>query len=135
MISETLQQHWALVIASVLAVAIALFVVVRLLQDSRQGRLKRALRSVRDREKALRKATRDADKAASKLSSLSARGDAVPPRKLIAAKDALGAAQETERLLRDQVLVVRNNARTIILEDYPPKRHDVMLSRYLGESR
>ena len=132
---EVLKQNWALAAASVLALGIALFVIFRMLQDSRQGRLARALRDVRDRERALRKASRDADKAAARLSSLSTRGDTVAPKKLVGAKDALAAAQETERLLRDQVLVVRNTARTIILEDYPPKRHEALLKKYLGESR
>jgi uncharacterized membrane protein YccC len=135
MVAEVLQKNWALAVAIVLGVAIALFVAVRVLQDSRQGRLNRALRDLRDRERALRKASKAADKAAARLSNLSTRGDTVPPRKLVGAKDALAAAQETERLLRDQVLVVRNTARTIILEDFPPRRQDALLTRYLGESR
>ena len=65
---------------------------------------------------------------------MASRGDKVPPNKLLAAKDALAEARETERLLKDQVLVLRNNARTIILQDYPPARHGAMLRRYLGES-
>jgi hypothetical protein len=132
---DLFRQHWALAVASVLGVAIVLFIVVRLRQDSRQGRLNGALRAVRDRENALRRATRDVEKATSALARLTARGDTVPPAKLLAAKDALAAAQETEGLLQEQVLVVRNTARTIILDEYPPKRHDALLARYLGESR
>ena len=59
----------------------------------------------------------------------------VPPNKLLAAKDQLAEARETEALLKDQVLVLRNNARTIILQDYPPAKHEVMCRKYLGESR
>lgn len=131
---EDVQQNWALVVASVLGVAILLFLLSRVLQDSRRGRLARALRHLRDRERALRKATKSADKAAQQFSRMSARGDSVAPAKALAAKDALAATQETERLLRDQVLVVRNNARTIILEEFPPKRHPKLLRKYLGES-
>ena len=131
---EDVQQNWALVIASVLALAIVLFLFWRTLQDSRRGRLARALRHLRDRERALRKATTSADKAAQQFSRLSAKGDSVPPAKVLAAKDALAATQETERLLRDQVLVVRNTARTIILDEFPPKRHVSLLRKYLGEN-
>lgn len=131
---EVVQQNWALVIASVLGLAILLFVLSRVLQDSRRGRLAQALRHVRDRERALRKATKSADKAAQQFARLSAKGDSVPPAKVLASKDAIAATQETERLLRSQVLVVRNNARTIILEEFPPKRHASLLRKHLGET-
>jgi hypothetical protein len=54
---------------------------------------------------------------------------------VLEARDALQAADETVKLLSDQLLVVRNDTRTVILEDYPPKRHAAMLKRCLGESR
>jgi hypothetical protein len=48
-----LQQYWALLAASVLILGITMFVVFRLLQDSRRGRLAKALEHLREREKAL----------------------------------------------------------------------------------
>jgi hypothetical protein len=135
MTAELLQQHWALVIGSVLALAIALFVLLRVLGQSRRGRFAKALGDLRERERALGKASDAADKAAARLSRLSAKGDSIAPNKLLAAKDALVGAQEEEKLLREQVLVVRNNARTIILDEFPPKRHESLLRRHLGETR
>lgn len=132
---DYLQQNWALLAASVIGLAIILFLIARVLQDSRRGRLAEALRHLQDREKALKKARRDVDKAGSRLEKLQAKGDSVPPNRLLAAKDALAADEETARLLDEQVQVVRNNARTMILEDYPPKRHAAMLKRLLGEAR
>lgn len=134
MTAEFLKPYWALAIASVLSVAILLFVVFRVLQDSRRGRLSRALSHLRQREKALARASSEADKAAARYSRLSARGDAIAPNKVLAAKEALVAAQETERLLKDQVLVVRNTARALILDEYPPARHAAILKKHLGES-
>jgi hypothetical protein len=133
--ATTLQQYWALIAASVLIFAIALFVVYRLVEDSRRGRLASALNHLRERERALAKASKTLARAQSGLEKLQRRGDSVPPGKVLEAKDALQAADETVRLLNDQVLVVRNDARTVILEDYPPKRHAAMLKRCLGESK
>ena len=134
MIIETLQRHWALAAACVVGLAVALFVIFRAAQDSRRGRLAAALGRLREREAALGKASKIVEKASKRLETLEKNIDRVPPNKLLGGKDALQAAQETEALLRDQVLVVRNEARTIILEDYPPARHAAMRRKYLGES-
>ena len=135
MTRDFVQQNWALVAASVLIVAIALFIVFRLLQDSRRGRLAAALNHLRERERALDAATRGVSKAGARLEKLQAKGDSVPPGQVLAAKDALAEATETERLLNEQVLVVRNQARMVILEDYPTKDHDAMRRKYLRETK
>ena len=132
---QAIPQYWALIVASILGLAIALFVVFRLFQDSRRGRLASALNELHERERALQSALKDVSKSLSKCEKLAASGDKVPPNKLLAAKDALAEARETEALLQDQVLVLRNNARTIILQDYPPTRHDAMRRKHLGETR
>ena len=130
-----LEKYWALVIASILGLGIVLFVLYRTFLDSRRGRLVTDVGHLRQREQALRQASGKADKAAAKYARLSAKGDSIAPNKVLAAKDALVGAQETERLLKEQVLVVRNKARTIILEEYPPASQPAMLKKHLGESR
>jgi hypothetical protein len=129
-----LQQYWALVAASVLILAVVLFVLFRLLQDSRRGRLAKALQHLREREGAQKVAGKAVHKAREKLQKLQARGDSVPPAQLTAARDAVLEAEETLRLLDEQVLVVRHNARTVIVEDYPPNQHAAMRRKYLGET-
>lgn len=132
---QVFPQYWAPIIAAVIGLAVALFIVFRLLQDSRRGQLARSLSALREREQALQKASRNVSKCLSKCEKMAAESDNVPPGKLLAAKDALAEARETEALLRDQVLVLRNNARTIILQDYPPSKHEFLCRKYLGESR
>ena len=132
---EIVQKYWALIAASIVFWAIVLQLAFRGLRNSRRGRLSRALEHMRDREKALRDASGKADKAAARYAKISTKGDSVPPNKVLAAKDALVAAQETERLLKDQVQVVRNDARKIIVEEYPPARHEAMLRKYFADSR
>lgn len=131
---QVFPQYWALIIASFLGLAIAMFVAFRLIQDSRRGQLASALHELREREQALQSASKTVSKSLLKCEKLAAKGDKVPPNKMLAAKDALAEARETEALLKDQVLVLRNNARTIILQDYPPNRHEAMCRKYLGES-
>lgn len=126
--------YWALIIASLLGLAVFLFVLFRLLQDSRHGQLSSALRELREREEALQNASKITAKSLLKYEKLAAGGDKVPPNRYLAAKDALAEARDTESLLKDQVLVLRNNARTIILQDYPPAKHAAMCRKYLGES-
>jgi len=135
MTRDFVQQNWALVAASVIIVAIVLFILYRQLQDSRRGRLAAALGHLRERERALEAVTRSVNKAGNRLQKLQAKGDSVPPGQVDAAKDALTEARETERLLNEQVQVVRNTARMVILEDYPTKDHDAMRRKYLRETK
>lgn len=132
---QVFPQYWALIVASILGLAIALFVVFRLFQDSRRGQLASALNELREREQALHSTSKSVSKLLAKFEKMAASGDKVPPNKLLAAKDALAEARETEALLQDQVLVLRNNARNIILQDYPPTQHEAMCRKYLGEAR
>jgi hypothetical protein len=132
---DTLQQNWALLIASVLGLGIVLFVLFRASQDSRRGRLGSALTYLRDRERAAQKAAKALDKAGSRIERLSVRSESVPPKQADAARDALAEAQELQKLIDDQLLIARNNVRLLIVEEYPPKRHDAMRSKYLGESK
>jgi hypothetical protein len=132
---DYLQQNWALLIASVLGLGIVLFVLLRASQDSRRGRLGSALTYLRDRERAAQKAAKALDKAGSRIERLRARSESVPPKLADAARDALTEAQELQKLIDDQLLIARNNVRLLIVEEYPPKRHDAMRSKYLGESK
>jgi len=130
---EYLTKYWALLIASVLGLAVLLFVVFRVYQDSSRGRLQAAFDHLRERQKAAQAASKAVDKAVAKLDRLQGKPDSIAPRQVEAAREALGEAREVQKLVDDQVLVVKNNVRIVIVEDYPPKRHEAMLSRYLDE--
>jgi hypothetical protein len=132
---EYLQQNWALVIASVLGLGIVLFVLFRASQDSRRGRLGSALTYMRERERAAQAAAKAVAKATTRIERLRAKADSVAPKQADEARDALVEAQELEKLIDDQLLIARNNVRMLILEEFPPKRHEAMRSKYLGESK
>ena len=130
---EYLTRNWALVMASVLSAAALLFALFRVFHDSARGRLNAAVNELRDREKAARAAAKAVDKAVGKLDRLRAQADSVIPRQAEEAREALEEAQEMQKLLDDQVLVVRNNVRLLILEEFPVKRHEAMRCKYLAE--
>ena len=132
---DYLQQNWALIIASVLGLGIVLFVLFRASQDSRRGRLGSALTYMHDRERAARKSVKALEEATHKIERLRARSESVPPKQADAARDALLEAQELQKLIDDQLLIARNKVRVLITEEYPPKRHEAMRSKYLGESK
>ena len=125
-------QYWALLIASVLGTALALFVLFRLYRDSARGRLQSLAHSLRDREDAARRAARSVNKAAEKLERMRKRADAVKPRHAEEAAGALQDARALAKIASDQVLVARNLLRKHIFEEYPPKRHAALRTRYLG---
>jgi len=133
MTPEYLTQNWALVIASILGTAVLLFVLLRAFQDSARGRLQANVRQLRNRERDALAVARAVDKAAAKLERLRARADAVKPRLADEAREALEEARELQKIIDGQVLVARNNVRTLILEEYPPKRHEAMRKKYLAE--
>lgn len=128
-----MQQYWALLVAGVIAAAVLVFIGVRLLQDSSRGRLAAEVGKLRKQEKAARKAFRAAAKARRKLEKLGARADSVKPRIVEEARGKLADAEALLKIADDQVLVARNLVRQIIVEEYPPKRHEAMRRRLIPE--
>ena len=126
-----LEQHWALVSASIVATAVLIFASWRVWQDSPRGRLGAARRRLRGKRTEARKQLKALQKLSSRLDGLEAKAGSVQPRRL---REAAEAVQDAEALLKiagDQVLIAENHVRKIIVEEFPPKRHDRMRSRYL----
>ena len=67
----------------------------------------------------------------SRLEGLEARAGSVQPRRLREAAEAVQDAEALLKIARDQVLIAENHVRKIIVEEFPPKRHDRMRSKYL----
>ncbi len=130
-----LQQHWALVGASILGTAVLLFVLWRAWLDSPRGRLAAARRHLQAAVGTARKRQRKVQSLASRLDRLEASSDSVKPVRL---RETAEAAQDAEALLKiatDQVLIAENRVRKIIVEEFPPKRHERMRDRYLPGER
>ena len=125
--------HWALLSASVLGLAVVMFVVWRIWLDSARGQLRGALRTLRQTERDVTRLELNVRKSAATLARLQAKAESVKPSRL---QEAAGTAQDAEALLKiaaDQILIAENHVRRIIVEEFPPKRHETMRSKYLRE--
>jgi len=131
MLLDLATRNWALVIASVLGTAILLFVLFRLYTDSPRGRLRRRVHTLRAQQAAAGKARRQLGKAQRRLARLQGRAASVRPRLVSAADEAVQDAQMLLKIADDQVLIAIRLVREVILEEFPPNRHDVLRNRYL----
>jgi hypothetical protein len=132
---DFLQQHWALLIASIVGTAVLLFAGWRAWLDSPRGRLRTARRHLRDKRVAALRQHKALQRLSSTLDRLERRADSVTPRRL---REAAEAVQDAEALLKiagDQVLVAENHVRKIIVDEFPPRHHERMRSRYLPGDR
>lgn len=132
---EYLQQYWALVGASVVGTAVLLFVLWRAWQDSPRGRLAVARRSLHKARREARKRAWKAQSLATRLGELEAMSESVRPIRLQEAAEAVQDAEALLKIAADQVLIAENHVRKIIVEQFPPKRHERMRSRYLPDER
>jgi hypothetical protein len=124
-------RHWALVVASVLAVAILLFVLQRLYTDSASGRLYKLVAELNARKRKARRAGHKVDAAVGRLAHLQARAATTSPRVLSAADEALQDARMLKKVADDLVLVGQRKLRDLIIEEFPPNRQDGLRSKYL----
>lgn len=128
---EFVIRNWSLVIGSVLGTAVALFLAHRAFSDSARGQLRSHRRMLTRRYRAADRADATVAKAAKRLEKLQSKLASVKPRHLQEAAEALEDARSLLKIAHDQVLIAENQVRKLIVEEYPPKRHDAMRSRYL----
>ena len=130
-----LQQHWALVGASVLGTAVLLFVLWRAWLDSPRGRLAVARRRLHAALGTARKRQKAVKSLATTLDRLEAKSESVKPVRLQEAAEAVQDAEALLKVATDQVLIAENHVRKIIVEEFPPKRHERLRNRYLPGER
>ena len=132
---SSLEQHWALLVASIVGLAVLLFVAWRAWLDSPRGRLRVARRSLRDKRLAARRQEKTVRTLSARLDSLETKAGSVPPRRLREAAEAVEDAEALLKIAGDQVLIAENHVRKIIVEEFPPKHHERMRGRYLPGER
>jgi len=132
---DFLQQHWALLIASIVGTAVLLFAGWRAWLDSPRGRLRTARRRLRDKRVAALRQRKALQRLSSTLDRLERRADSVTPRRLREAAEAVRDAEALLKIAGDQVLVAENHVRKIIVDEFPPRHHERMRSRYLPGDR
>jgi len=128
---DYLQQNWALLAASVIGVAVLLFALWRAWRDSARGRLGAELARLAQKRAHASRLQRRVRTARTRLEHLQGRAEHVQPRRLQEAAEALQDAEALARIAADQVLIAENHVRKIIVEEFPPKRHEALRARYL----
>lgn len=130
---EFATRHWALLSASVLGWAVVMFVLWRIWLDSVRGQFRSALQRLREAEQEVTRQQLAVRKSAATLARLQAKSESVKPSRL---QEVTGTMQDAEALLKiatDQVLIAQNHVRRIIVEEYPPKKHEKMRNKYLRQ--
>lgn len=133
--TETLTSHWALIAAAVPAL-MALTLVLRIIvKRTASGQLRAVLKKHREAQKALDVARKLSGKTAARAEKLAAKSRNVPPRTLQEARDTADDARSLEKIAHDRVLVTANHVRRVIVEEFPPLKHEELRSKYLpGEN-
>ncbi len=97
------------------------------------GRLHRQRRELRHRLYGLRQAEKAAEKAKHTHAKLKSRAQQVKPKQL---REAEENAADLKTLLghaKEDVMVAENHVRRILLDEYPPAKHQRLLKKYLPE--
>ena len=131
MTMQLITQNWALVAASVLSLAISLFVLYRLHEASPRWRRSAHVAVLRNHKSDGTKSESRLAKASEQLSALRSKADTIKPRLLSEAEEAVQDAQSLQKIAGDQVLRAQKRVREVILEEFPRTRHDGLRSKYL----
>ena len=130
-----LEQYWAPVVGSIVGSAALMFAAWRAWRDSPRGRLAAARRRLRTAWLAVGRRQKALHQASTRLAGLERKAESVRPRRLEETAEAVQDARALLKIAGDQVLVAENHVRKIIIEEFPPKRHERMRSRYLPRER
>lgn len=128
---DFLQQHWALLVAAIIATAVVLFAGWRAWLDSARGRLHKAGRRLRAKEVAAGRQRKRLAQISMRLERLQRKAESVKPVRLREAIEAVQDAQALVTIAADQVLIAENHVRKIIVEEFPPRDHERMRGKYL----
>lgn len=131
--AEFFSSNWALLLAAVPALIVAISVSRQVAARSGPGQLRGMLANHRSAIKVLDNARQQRGKAERRVEKLAARVDQVKPRILDEAQAMVRDAQALEKIAADKVLVTTNHVRRVIHEEFPPSRHDELRARYLPD--
>ncbi len=132
---DFLRQNWALVVAAALLLIIGVITIAVLYRRSATGQLSRTAKRAREARNKLSTAQRAVAAVEKRVTRLQEKAASTKPRLLQEAKGALQDAKALQKIAGDQVLVADNHLRKVILEEYPPARHDALRQKYLPDDK
>ena len=128
---ELIAKNWALVAASVLAIAIFLFVLLRLYEESAPGRLATEADELRKLQRELARTERHLSDSEQRMEALRERSDTVKPRTLSEAEEAVQDARAMHKIIGDKILRAKKRVGDVILEEFARNRQDGLRTKYL----
>jgi mannitol-specific phosphotransferase system IIBC component len=129
-----LKSNWALIAAAVIGVTLVTLIVFQLIGKSARGQLRRTLQALakaRQNEAQALKSVKKAERVARRLND---KKDRAKPRIVQEAGDALEDARALAKIAKDRILVAENHVRHVILEEFPPVKHEAMRQKYLPDA-
>lgn len=129
--SETwIREHWALLGAGVVLLALIAVLLVAAYRGSRRGRMARIVRQHKKERRALAGAVTAHRRVQGRVERLEKKAKRVAPRTLDEARGALTDARRLVDIRAGALQVAENHLRMIIVEEFPPGRHDALRRRY-----
>lgn len=132
--AELLQSNWAPIVASVVGIIIVLLAVLRIAGSSARGQLRRARKKLAAERAILQRANAVVAKAERQAGKLQQHANHVKPRLVQESKEALEDAKALAKIANDKVLIAENHVRRVILEEFPPSKHQRLRAKCLPET-
>lgn len=129
-----LKSNWALIVAAVIGFIIIVLVIIQLIKKSARGQLRQTLQALAKARQDEAKAIKSVEKAEHIARRLYDNQDRAKPRYLQEAKDALQDARALAKIAKDKILIAENHVRRVILQEFPPLKHEAMRQRYLPDA-
>ena len=127
------EHNWALLAGLAIIAFVMPIVVWRGYQQSGRGRLRVALRRVRQQRQVVKLASKGSVVAERKLERLQAKAKSVKPSAIQTAKEALQDARMKCKLAVDNLQIAENRALKIIYKEYPPNRQERLQRKYFPD--
>ncbi len=130
MSEEWVREYWALLGAGAALLAVLVVVFIAAVRRSRRGRLARLARQQQKERKAFDAAVAAYKRSVRRLEQLEKKQNRVAPRALDEARDAVTDAKQLVEIRKGALQVADNHVRMIIVEEFPPGRHEALRRRY-----
>jgi len=128
---DVLKSNWALIVAAIIGSIIIVIIVLQLIKRSAGGQLRQTLKTLAKAQLDEEKARKSVEKAERITRRLHENADRAKPRHLQEAKEALEDARALAKIANDKILIAENHVRRVILEEFPPIKHEAMREKYL----
>lgn len=127
------KENWALFGAMLVALMVAVTIAMQTLAQTPSNRLRRVRGDLEEERRKFGKADAAARKAEARVDRLMQKQDAVKPRLLQEARDALQDARALAKIAEDRLMVAENQVRKIIHEEFPPRKQEKLRRKCLPE--